>query len=179
MPRFKPQDHDWKLIPVSFKSQIQAGSFEHAVCHLIDHELDLQPLLQRYKNDATGASAFHPGVLLKIILVAYSKGILSSRKIESCCRENVLFMALSGDNQPHFTTIADFITQMSAYIAPLFAQVLLICDREKLIDRKLFAIDGVKLPSNAAKSKSGTRTDYQKQLDKLESKLKESGLLPA
>lgn len=172
MPRFKPQEQGYKLIPVCFESQIHPGSFEYAVCHLIDHELDLKPLLQRYKNDATGATAFHPGALLKIILVAYSKGILSSRKIESCCRENILFMALSGDSQPHFTTIADFIAQMSEYIAPLFAQVLVICDREKLIDRSLFAIDGVKLPSNAAKSKSGTRADYQKQLDKMEAKVK-------
>lgn len=173
MPRFKEQDQDWKLIPVCFKSQILPGSFEHAVCELIDHELNLSPFIARYKNDLTGASAFHPGVLLKIILVAYSKGIVSSRKIEACCRENVLFMALSGDNQPHFTTIADFVAQMSDHIASLFAQVLLICDRQKLIDRKMFAIDGVKLPSNASKAKSGLREDFKRQLEKMESKVKQ------
>jgi transposase len=150
IPRFKPQDHDWILIPVSFNSPILPGSFEYAVCHLVDHELDLTPLLQRYKNDETGASAFHPGVLLKIILVTYSKGILSSRKIEACCRENVLFIA-----------------RMSDYIAPLFAQTLVIYDREQHIDRSMFAIDGVKLPVNASKSKSGTRSDYQKQFNKI------------
>jgi hypothetical protein len=61
----------------------------------------------RYKNDDTGAPAFDPRVLLKIILYAYSRGITSSRKIEQACRENIIFMALSADTQPHFTTIAD------------------------------------------------------------------------
>ncbi len=173
MPRFKEQEQDWKLIPVCFKSQILPGSFEQAVCELIDHELNLSSFIECYKNDLTGASAFHPGVLLKIILVAYSRGIVSSRKIEACCRENVLFMALSGDSQPHFTTIANFVAQMSDHIAALFAQVLLICDRQKLIDRTMFAIDGVKLPSNASKAKSGLLEDFEHQLAKMELKVKQ------
>jgi len=173
MPRFKHQSSGYKLIPVCLENQILPGSFAEAVSELIDHEADLSAFIECYKNDLTGATAFHPKVLLKIILVAYSRGILSSRKIEECCRENVLFMALSGDSQPHFTTIADFITKNGSSIAKLFSQVLLICDKQGLIQRDMFAIDGVKLPSNAAKSKSGTRQDYKKQLNKLEVKIKE------
>lgn len=129
MPRFKPVETGYKLIPVCFESQIEAGSFEHAACYLIDHKLELSDFMKAYKNDKEGVSAFHPGVLLKIILVAYSKGIMSSRKIEELCRKNILFMALSGDSQPHFTTIANFVSGMSEAIASLFAEVLLICDR--------------------------------------------------
>ena len=172
MPRFKPVETGYKLIPVCFESQIYPGSFEYAVSYLVDHECDLSEFMRCYNNDIEGASAFHPGVLLKIILVAYSKGVISSRKIEELCRKNVLFMALSGDSQPHFTTIANFISGMADAIAALFAEVLLICDRQHLIDKSMFAIDGVKLPSNAAKSKSGTREDYKKQLEKLEQRVK-------
>jgi transposase len=43
---------------------------------------------------------------LKIVLAAYSRGIVSSRQIEAACRTNVLFMAVSGDSCPHFTTLA-------------------------------------------------------------------------
>ncbi len=53
-------------------------------------------------------------------------------------------------------------------VASLFVQVLLVCNRQGLIGGEMFAIDGVKLPSNASKQKSGTRADYQRQLDKME-----------
>jgi len=89
--------------------QIVPGSFEHALAHLIDHELDLSAFEARFRNDTTGAAAYPPGVLLKIVLLAYSRGIMSSGAIEAGCRQNVLFMAISSDTQLHFTTIAQFI----------------------------------------------------------------------
>jgi hypothetical protein len=46
--------------------------------------------------------------------------------------------------------------------------VLAIRDREGLIGREMFAIDGVKLPSNASKRKSGTRAEFARRADKLE-----------
>ena len=168
MARFKPIHQGLKLLPVDFDRQIMPGSFECALCHLVDHELDLSAFHARYKNDADGASAFDPAVLIKIILLAYSRGIISSRKIEAACRENIMFIAVSGDSQPHFTTLAAFVSGMGDMVAKLFAQVLLICDRQGLIGREMFAIDGVKLPANASKAKSGTRADYQRQLDKME-----------
>lgn len=101
-------------------------------------------------------------------MLAYSRDIICSRKIEAACRENVLFSAVSGDSQPHFTTLAAFISDMGDRVAQLFAQVLVICDRQGLIGREMFAIDGVKLPSNASKAKSGTRADYQRHVGKME-----------
>ena len=70
-------------MPVDFDRQVLPGSFEYALCHLVDHELDLSAFHARYKNDVDGASAFDPAVLIKIILLAYSRGIISSRKIEA------------------------------------------------------------------------------------------------
>ena len=49
-------------------------------------------------------------MLLKVILFAYSQGIVSSRGIERACREHVTFIALCGDSVPHFTTIAAFVS---------------------------------------------------------------------
>ena len=107
-------------------------------------------------------------MLLKVVLFAYSRGIVSSRDIERACQEHVTFIALSGDSAPHFTTFAAFVSTLGDQIGPLFKEVLLICDRQGLIGREMFAIDGVKLPSNASKAKSGTRSDFERQAAKME-----------
>jgi transposase len=157
-----------KMIPVSFREQILPGTFEYTLSYLIDHELDLSIFDQRYGNDETGRPAYDPALLLKIVLYAYARGIVSSRQIERCCRENVIFMALSADTQPHFTTIADFISRMEVEIVALFRNVLLVCDAQGLIGREMFAIDGCKLPSNASKEWSGTKSELKGKKRKLE-----------
>ena len=168
MPRYKDYDYrQSKLLPVSFERQILPGTFEHSLCYLIDHELDLSVFEQRYVNDEGGRPAYDPAILLKIILLAYSRGITSSRKIATLCEENVLFMAISADTHPHFTTIADFISSCHEPIASLFQQLVLICDELGLIGREMFAIDGCKLPSNASKEWSGTREDLKKKQKKI------------
>ncbi|SMN01929.1 Mobile element protein [uncultured Candidatus Thioglobus sp.] len=60
--------------------------------------------------------------------IAYSKGITASREIAWCCTNNIIFMALSCQVSPHFTTIANFISSHSQATEILFEQVLLICD---------------------------------------------------
>jgi transposase/C4-type Zn-finger protein len=169
MPRFMEYDYgQTKLLPVSFERQILPGTFEYTLAYLVDNELDLTVFNHRYKNDEEGRPAYDPAILLKIILLAYSRGITSSRKIERLCRENVTFMALCADSQPHFTTISDFISSCTQEITQLFLQVLMVCDAEGLIGREMFAIDGVKLPSNASKEWSGTHADLSKKKRKLD-----------
>ncbi len=168
MPRFKTVHQGLKLLPVDFDKQVQSGSFEHALCYLIDQELDVTTLRSRYRNDQQGAPAYDPAVLLKIVRLAYSRGIVGSRKIEGACRDNILFRAVSGDAQPHFTPLADFISTLGEEAAKRFAQGLTICGKQGLIGRERFAIDGVKLPSNASKAKSGKRADYARELGKME-----------
>ena len=168
MGRYKHIDTSPRLLPVDLAQQLLPGTFEHALNHLLDHEIDLSCFDARFCNDETGATAYPPAMLLKVVLFAYSQGIVSSRGIERACREQVTFVALCGDSSPHFTTIADFVSSVGADIARVFAAVLAICDRQGLLGREMFAIDGVKLPSNAAKSRSGTRADFERQATKLE-----------
>lgn len=173
MARFKPVDMSPRFLPVVLEQQITPGTFEHALHVLIDTEFDLSSLHAKFNNDDTGAPAYDPAVLLKIVLLAYSRGILSSRAIERACRENVLFMAISGDTQPAYTTIAAFIRNLSDDISALFTEVILICDRQGLIGREMFAIDGVKLPANASKARSGTHAELAHQADKIETRVKQ------
>ena len=170
MPRFKSYSYQQgSFISVQFEKQILPGTFEYALHYLIDNEVDLSVFRKRYRNDETGAPAYDPAILLKIVLFAYSKGIVSSRRIAQCCRENIIFMALSANTRPHFTTIADFVSSMDKEVVHLFADILLVCDRMGLIGKEMFAVDGCKLPSNASKEWSGTKEDFERKCKKLES----------
>ncbi len=167
MARYKRIDLSPKLIPVDYSQQILPGSFEYALCYLIDHEVDLSAFEAQCRNAERGAPAYAPALLLKIILLAYSRGLVSSRAMESACRQNVLFMAVCGGATPHFTTLAAFVSTGGEALSQLFTQVLMVCDRQGLIGRELFAIDGVKLPSNASKARSGTRKEFQREAKKM------------
>ncbi len=148
MVKYKDYSYDQGVfLPVFFDKQILPGTFEYSLNHLIDHEVDFTVFDKRYTNDETEAPAYDPRILLKIVLFAYSRGITSSRKIVQCCEENIIFMALSAHTRPHFTTIADFISNQNEESIALFPEVILICDEMGLIGREMFAVDGCKLPS--------------------------------
>ena len=168
MAHYKYIDTNPRFLAVDLARQLLPGTFEHALNHLLDHAIDLSHFDARFRNDVTGAPAYPPAMLLKVVLFAYSQGIVSSRGIERVCQEHVTFIALCGDSAPHFTTIAQFVSTLGEDIAHVFAAVLAVCDHEGLIGRDMFAIDGVKLPSNASKHRSGTRADFARQAAKLE-----------
>ncbi len=168
MARYKHIDTQPRFLPVDLAKQLLPGTFEHAVHHLLTGAIDLSHFDARFKNDTTGAPAYPPATLLQVVLVAYARGIVSSRGIARVCEEHVTFIALCGDRAPHFTTIAHFVSTLGDDIARVFAAVLAICGQQGLIGREMFAIDGVKLPSNAAKQRSGTRAEFERQADKLE-----------
>jgi transposase len=96
MARYRDIDMSAWLLPVSLEAQIVPGSFAHAVYHLVG-ELDLSEFDAYYHNDEVGAPAHAPAMLLRAVLLAYSQGMVSSRAIERACRENVVFIAMTGD----------------------------------------------------------------------------------
>jgi len=120
-----------------------------------------------YKNEDNGRPAYDPAVLLKIILFSYSKGITSSREMQWCCETNIIYKALSCDTVPHYTTLAAFVSSKDKEIEALFEQVLLICSEEGLLGNELFAIDGCKMPSDAAKEWSGTFKELEQKRDEI------------
>lgn len=168
MARYKMVDRSPRFLPIVLEAQLIPGSFEHALDVLVDSEIDFSGLAKRFRNDDGGAPAYDPAVMLKIVLLAYSRGIISSRRIERLCRENVLFMAISGDSAPQYSTIATFVRELGEEASAIFTRVLLTCDRQGLIGRQMFAIDGVKLPSNADKRRSGTHAELAHEAERME-----------
>jgi transposase len=121
------------MLPVSLENQLMSGTIEFAIHTLVESELDMSRFNERYKNDETGCKAYDPKVLLKIVLLAYARGIFTSRKIERACKENVVFMALSCGQEPDHSTIAAFVSSLQEEIVPLFRNVLLVCDKMNLL----------------------------------------------
>lgn len=57
-----------------------------------------------------------PGTLEFAIHTGYARGLISSRKIEQACRENVVFIALACGQQPDHSTIPDSVSAREAAI---------------------------------------------------------------
>src|SRR3954468_22571026 len=169
MARYKPYDlNQSKMIPLSYADQVVEGSFEHALNEIVEEHLDLSVFEKRYANDETGRPAYDPRILLKVVLYGYYKGMISSRALAEACRRNVVFMALSADTRPHFTTLAGFVSELDGEIVGLFRDVLLYASELGLIGKEHFAVDGCKLPSNASKRWSGTHQELEAKRRKLE-----------
>jgi len=173
MAKYKPSNEDQMvMLPISLQDQLVPGTLEHTINRLVDENIDLSVFDERYKNDVTGAAAIHPKILLKVILLAYAKGMISSRQIERACHENILFIALSYNHAPDHSTIAAFVSSMQKEIASIFSDILTVCDELDLLGGTHFSLDGVKLSANVSKAWSGTLDELKHKRDKLQEKLK-------
>jgi transposase len=174
MAKYKQYDYkQMVMLPISLEDQLAPGTLEFAIHTLVETRMDLSVFDEKYKNDETGRLAYDPKVLLKIVLFAYSRGLTGSRRIEQACRENVVFMALSCGVKPDHSTIAGFVSSMKGEIAPLFRDVLLVCEEEGLLGGTFFALDGLKLSSNASMAWSGTHSQLLQKKERLEAKVKQ------
>lgn len=172
MAKFKPcNETQMVMLPISLQDQLVEGTLEHTINQLVEHHINLSVFDARYHNDATGATAIHPKILLKVILLAYARGLISSRQIERACQENILFIALSYGDAPDHSTIAAFVSSMQSEIQSIFSNILLVCEELGLLDGTHFSLDGVKLSANVSKEWSGTLEELRHKRDKLQEKL--------
>jgi len=172
MAKYKPYDYSQDvLIAANLENQLIPGTLEFAIHILVEDRLDTSIFDDRYSNDETGRWAYDPKILLKVVLLGYSRGLISSRQLERACRENVTFMVMSCGQHPDHSTIAAFVSTMKEAILPLFRDVLLVCEEEDLLGGTFFALDGCRVSSNASKEWSGTISDFQRKKEKMEKRI--------
>ena len=117
MAKCKPYNYSQNvMVPVSLEDQLMPGTLEFAIRTLVEDRMDTSIFDDRYDNDATGRWAYDPKVLLKVVLFGCSRGLISSRRMERACRENITFMALTCGQCPDHSTIAAFVSS-SRYVA--------------------------------------------------------------
>ena len=111
-------------------------------------KIDIRPLIRQYKTG--GASSYHPGMLLKVLVYAYINNIYSSRKIEEALQQNIHFMWLSGMSMPDHNTINRFRGEkLKAPLQKIFTQVVQLLAAEGLLSLKEIYTDGTKIEANA------------------------------
>ena len=167
MARYKHtdiEDGQGMFLTVNLKEQLLPGSFEHMLDELIGGRIDVSMFDNNYINDKTGATAIPPAILIKLIIYGYSKGKNSSRGLWELGKTNITAKALTGDMEPHWTTIADFISHNGERFKEVFAKALAYCAELGLVGGQTFATDGLRLPSSASLDMAGTADELEKRL---------------
>jgi transposase len=137
------------LLPTDIGAQIPPKHLVRVVNKSIE-KMDLSALLARYKGG--GTSSYHPKMLLKVLVYAYTQQLYSSRKIAKALRENIYFMWLAGNQQPDFRTINRFRSEVvKDVIEDIFTSVLELLIEEGYVKLENYFLDGTKIEANANK----------------------------
>jgi transposase len=166
--RFRTCDLDQVfLLPPSLQDWLPEKHLARFVAD-VTNALDLSKIIGiDRRKDGRGMAAYHPAMMVRVLLYGYCLGVVSSRKIERATYEDVAFRYLAADQHPDHDTIADFRQRHLQSLAGLFTQALQLCDKAGLIKLGHVAIDGTKLKANASKHKAmsyGRMVEKEKQL---------------
>ena len=149
MSRFIAVDRDTAyLLPPSVDEWLPQNHLARFVVEVID-QLDLSELTRQYAG--RGSDAYHPAMLLGLLVYGYATGLHSSRKIERACHDSVAFRFIAANTQPDHDSIATFRRRFLPQIEALFVQVLMLAREMKCLKLGTIALDGTKIAANASK----------------------------
>ena len=158
------------LMPPSLDDKIPQDHLARYISKVVD-QLNLKEIEDGYSD--LGCHAYHPRMLLKVILYGYSIGIRSSRRMQKESREDLVFMWLAGMQEPDFRTISDFRKDRIKDIKQLFNQVLGICYELGMVQCGKISIDGTKIEANSSRNKIVFRKKLEKSKANYERKIDE------
>lgn len=169
---FKPYDQgQLQMFPPSLDSLIPENHIVRLINSAID-KMDILPIIDGYKGG--GTSSYHPRMLLKVVVYAYSQRIYSSRQIAKEVRENVNFMWLSGGNRPDFRTINRFrSSRLRGTTEKIFAAMLELLSEAGLVNLNEYFLDGTKFEANATRYSFVWKKSTQRHEENLDKKVRE------
>ena len=100
------------------------------------------------------ADAYHPAMLLGLLVYGYATEVHSSRKIERACHDSVAFRFIAANTQPDHDSVATFRQRFLPQIEALFVQVLVLVREMKCLKLGNISLDGTKIAANASKHKA-------------------------
>lgn len=154
------------VLPPSMDEWLPENHLARFIVEVVD-QLDLSALTQRYSG--RGSQAYHPSVMLSLLVYGYATGIFSSRKIEQATYDSVAFRFVAAELHPDHDTLAHFRKTFLVELEDLFVQVLTLAQAMKLVRLGKIALDGTKIKANASKHKALSHG----HIAKLEAQLRE------
>lgn len=166
MSHFKPCNrHQLYLLPPSIDEWLPENHLARFIIEVIE-QLDLTRLTSHYSGK--GSEAYHPAMMLALLVYGYATGTFSSRKIERATHDSVAFRFIAANQHPDHDTIANFRKTFLLELQELFVQVLAIAQAMKLFKLGNISLDGTKIKANASKHKALSHG----HIEKLEAQLR-------
>ncbi|HNK51660.1 MAG TPA: IS1182 family transposase [Nitrospira sp.] len=149
MSRFHPVDRQTGyLLPPSVDDWLPEGHLARFIVEVIDG-LNLSALEKAYAG--RGSTAYHPSVLLGLLVYGYANGVFSSRKIERASYDSIAFRFIAAGTHPDHDTLASFRRRFLDELAGLFVQVLEMAREMKLLKLGTICLDGTRIKANASR----------------------------
>ncbi len=149
MSRFIQYDRNQQyLLPASVDEWLPEEHLARFIVEVID-QLDLSKLTRRYSG--SGSAAYHPAMMLALLVYGYASGTFSSRKIERATYDSVAFRFIAATHYPDHDTLAHFRKTFLVELEDLFVQVLTLAQAMKLVKLGQISLDGTKIKANASK----------------------------
>lgn len=157
------------LFPLNVEDLIPSNHAVRKVNDIID-QIDLSNLLNEYQGG--GCSAYHPRMLLKVVIFAYLSNIYSSRQIEESLKSNIYFMWLSGHQRPDHNTINRFRSErLPNVLKTVFVAVVKMLAQSGIVSLNQVYVDGTKLEANANKYTFVWRKNVERYKGNIEKRL--------
>lgn len=145
---FKNYTMNQLVLPLDLEIRLQENDIAFAVHHLVESIPDdaFEPFTR-----TTGCPAYHPRMMMKIILCAYTQSVFSGRKIEGLLQDSLRMMWLAQGNEPSYRTINRF--RVHPAVTPILKQAFVtfrchLVEMGEIKEEAIF-IDGTKLEANA------------------------------
>jgi transposase len=149
MSRFRPVDRKTSyLLPPSVEDWLPEDHLARFIVEAMER-IDLSPLTRAYAG--RGSAAYHPEVLLSLLVYGYANGVFSSRKIERATYDSVAFRYLGAGSHPDHDTLATFRRRFLDELSGIFVQVLELAQEMKLLKLGTICLDGTKIHANASR----------------------------
>lgn len=165
------QQHQAMFLPPSLEELIPTTHLVRIIDTTING-LNLEPLLATYEGG--GTSAYHPLLLLKVLVYAYLSKIYASRRIAKALREDVNFMWIAGMSRPDFRTINGFrSSRLKEVLDQVFSSMALFLEEQGYIDLREYFVDGTKLQADSNRHKVVWSKNTKRYKEKVQQKIKE------
>src|SRR3990167_3239831 len=154
------------LLPPSYEAFLSESHEAVVLAEFIDN-LDLAELEAAYGNEHGGRSAYHPVMLLTVLIYGYMNGTFSSRKIAKCLRQDLAFMYLAGNSTPDFRTLARFRKEKGTCLTVAFKEVAKKARELGFVSFGTVSLDGTKIYASANKQKNETKASLEEKIRSL------------